>query len=56
MYGIDEVNNMFYIVEKSVCECITPTIQSVNEWLKTNNKTIYKIYQDEPKKVIVEVK
>lgn len=56
MYGIDEVSNMFYIVEKNVCECITLTLQDVNKWLKTNNKTIYKVYQDEPKKVIVEVK
>lgn len=56
MYGIDEVSNMFYIVEKNVCEYITPTLQDVNKWLKTNNKTIYKVYQDEPKKVIVEVK
>lgn len=47
---------MFYIVENNVCEYITQTIKDVNEWLKTNNKTIYKMYQDEPKKVIVEVK
>lgn len=47
---------MFYIVEKNVCEYITPTIIDVNNWLKVNNKTIYKVYQDELKKVIVEVK
>ena len=47
---------MFYIVEKNVCEYIIPTIQDVNKWLTANNKTIHKVYQDEPKKVIVEVK
>lgn len=47
---------MFYIVEKNVCEYITQTINDVNKWLKMNDKMIYKIYQDEPKKVIVEVK
>lgn len=56
MYGINEASNMFYIVEKNVCEYITPTIQDVNEWLTANNKTIYNVYQDELKKVIVEVK
>lgn len=55
-YGIDEVSNMFYIVEKNVCVNIVPVLQGVNECLKANNKTIYKVYQDEPKKVIVEVK
>jgi hypothetical protein len=47
---------MFYILEKNVCEYITPTIIDVNNWLKVNNKTIYKVYQDEPNKIIVEVK
>ena len=47
---------MFYIVEKNVCVNIVPVLQGVNECLKANNKTIYKVYQDEPKKVIVEVK
>lgn len=48
--------NMFYIVENNVCMCITLTMKDANDWLKTNNKTIYKVYQDEYKKVIVEVK
>ncbi len=47
---------MFYVVEKNVCEYITPTIKDVNKWLKANNKTIYKVHQDEKAKVIVEVK
>lgn len=47
---------MFYIVENNVCMCITLTMKDANDWLKTNNKTIYKVYQDEYKKVIVEVK
>lgn len=47
---------MFYIVEKNVCMYITPTIQDANNWMKMNNKTIYKVYQNEHKKVIVEVK
>ncbi len=47
---------MFYIVEKNICEYVTQTINDVNKWLKMNDKTIYKIYQDGPKKVIVEVK
>lgn len=47
---------MFYIVENNVCMYITPTTKDANDWLKMNNKTIYKVYQDAYKKVIVEVK
>lgn len=47
---------MFYIVEKNVCMYITQTIKDANNWITTNNKTIYKVYQNEPKKVIIEVK
>lgn len=47
---------MFYIVENNVCMYITSTMKDANDWLKMNNKTIYKVYQDEYKKVIVEVK
>lgn len=48
--------NMFYIVENNSCLYITPTMKDANDWMKMNNKTIYKVYQDEYKKVIVEVK
>ena len=47
---------MFYIVENNICLYITLTMKDANDWMKMNNKTIYKIYQDEYKKVIVEVK
>lgn len=47
---------MFYILEKGVCVNIVGTIRDVNEWLKKNNKDIYKVYQDEPSIVKVEVK
>lgn len=47
---------MFYIVENNSCLYITPTMKDANDWMKMNNKTIYKVYQDEYKKVIVEVK
>ena len=47
---------MFYIVENKVCLCIALTIKDANNWLKINNKTIYKVYQDEYKNVIVEVR
>lgn len=46
---------MFYIVEKDICLYITPTMKDANDWMKMNNKTVYKVYQDEYKKVIVEV-
>lgn len=48
--------NMFYIVENNVCLYITPTLKDANDWMKMNNKKVYKVYQNEPKKVIVEVK
>lgn len=47
---------MFYIVENDVCLNITLTIKDANDWMKMNNKKVYKIYQNEPKKVIVEVR
>lgn len=47
---------MFYIVENDICLYITPSMKDVNDWMKMNNKTVYKVYQDEYKKVIVEVK
>lgn len=47
---------MFYIVENNICLYITPTMKDANDWMKMNNKTVYKVYQDEYKKVIVEVK
>lgn len=47
---------MFYILENEICMYATPTIQDVNKWLKENNKTIYKVYQDEESVVKVEVK
>lgn len=47
---------MFYIVENNIYLCIASTIKSANEWIKVNNKKVYKIYQDEYKKVIIEVK
>ena len=47
---------MFYIVENNICLYITPTLKDTNDWMKMNNKKVYKVYQNEPKKVIVEVK
>ena len=47
---------MFYIVENDVCLNITLIIKDANDWMKMNNKKVYKIYQNEPKKVIVEVR
>lgn len=46
---------MFYIVENNVCLYITPTMKDANDWMKKNNKTVYKVYQDEYKKIIVKV-
>ncbi len=34
----------------------TPTIKDANDWVKMNNKKVYKVYQNESKKVVVEVK
>lgn len=47
---------MFYILENGVCVHSTQTIKDVNKWLKENDKTIYKVYQDEESVVKVEVK
>lgn len=47
---------MFYIVENNVCLYITPTMKDANDWMKMNNKTVYKVHQYEGKSLIVEVK
>lgn len=47
---------MFYIVENEVCLYITATINDANNWMKMNNKKVYKIYLYEYGKLIVEVK
>ena len=47
---------MFYILKDGMCIYFAPTVTSTNAWLKENNKTIYKIYQDAFKNVVLEVK
>lgn len=47
---------MFYILKDGICIHFAPTLTSTNNWLKENNKKIYKIYQDKFKNVVIEVK
>lgn len=47
---------MFYILNDGMCIYFVPTVKEANEWLRENNKTIYKIYQDKFKNVVFEVK
>lgn len=47
---------MFYILKDGICIHFATTVKETNEWLKENNKIIYKIYQDKFKNVVVEVK
>lgn len=57
MYGIEEVNNMwYYILEKNICMYITPDLSDVNKWLEMNNKSIIKIWRRNANDIIIEVK
>lgn len=58
MYGINEVNNMFYyITENEICKHVTNDSTDVNKWLKEHQKTIKTIYtKHDMKEVIIEVK
>lgn len=47
---------MFYILKDGICIHFATTLTSTNNWLKENNKIIYKIYQDKFKNVVLEVK
>lgn len=48
----------YYIMENQVCKHVTRSVEDVNNWLKTNNKYIKKIYAKDFNQdmIIVEVK
>lgn len=48
----------YYIIENQVCKHVTCSVEDVNNWLKTNNKYIKKIYVKDFNQdmIIVEVK